>query len=692
VQLREPRVRPDFCIYWAAFVLALLAGCGEGSKAAGVIIFQSRRESAELDGPEGLYAMNPDGSALRRLTRRGESVWAFSASPDGKRIAYSADGWIWIVGIDGRDRHRFVPGLSPAWSPDGKRLAILTGGEPRAVSGNAASVYTLDGRQERTLFRGQLSTTPTWSPDGTQVALVVGATWPEGRLIVVDEDGRTRTVAPASVEEDPQWSPDGGLIAYLREEGELWVVAPDGTHPRRLARTRSFGRRSFATPVWSPDGERLLFEDVGRLFVIGRDGRGLRRLAQPRASLVGSGDAYAGAWSPDGARIVYTIGRSPYGSVWGDDIVVANSEGSSPRRITDAFPEGSDNRPPLWVPGRLVGTKRRFVTKPVRRSELLFRRAICNFASDGRTAVAMLGSSAAMVEDCGEEAVVWQPDSGKRWTFDVTCRWRNAGVGEILFTGAGAVWRCQHMASVIFGAPDLHRERIQTIIGWRQVDKIPPIGTLAGGGSLVVYERGVEYEEGEPTAPKVGLFRLVGRRSVPIPDTKGLSLLDAAEGLVAARNPAGAIVLLRPDGIAVRTFTFPREAVTAAQIAGERLAVIARDRMRLLDWRTGATLAVRPLRRGDGPPPVLCGVEGDLTAYATGVALHLLRVSDGRDVILRTPQIGSDLEARLGPNGLVYAYNAAYSRHWGRLGFVPMRELKRALSWTPRPFNSARAG
>ncbi len=226
----------------------LLASCGNGSKrpkGPGVIVFESRRSGGEYDPPD-LYAMNPDGSALHRLTR-GASWPDFSVSSDGRRVAYSADGWIWIVRIDGTGRHRFVHGRYPAWSPNSQHLAVVTG---RLRSddgfGNAAVVYSLVGRRERTVFRGQLSTPPTWSPDGKQVALIVGNGSPEGRLVVVDEDGRARTIARAEDENAAAWSPEGRLIAYVRD---IWllVVAPDGSHRRRLG--RSFGLFARGLPM-----------------------------------------------------------------------------------------------------------------------------------------------------------------------------------------------------------------------------------------------------------------------------------------------------------------------------------------------------------------------------------------------------------------------------------------------------------
>jgi len=66
-------------------------------------------------------------------------------------------------------------------------------------------------------------------------------------------------------------------------------------------------------------------------------------------------------------------------------------------------------------------------------------------------------------------------------------------------------------------------------------------------------------------------------------------------------------------------------------------------------------------------------------AYSVGPTIHLLRLSDGREAVLDTPNALGDAFATFVPRGLFYAYNEADSRRPGRLAFVPMAKVERAF-------------
>src|SRR6266545_772589 len=77
--------------------------------------------------------------------------------------------------------------------------------------------------------------------------------------------------------------------------------------------------------------------------------------------------------------------------------------------------------------------------------------------------------------------------------------------------------------------------------------------------------------------------------------------------------------------------------------------------------------------------PELEDVQGDLAAYVVGAGVHLLRLSDGREIVMDTPNATEPVFARFVPSGLFYSFNESYQRRPGCLAFVARPELERAL-------------
>jgi Tol biopolymer transport system component len=186
---------------------------------------------------------------------------------------------------------------------------------------------------------------------------------------------RTRTRRVDQQDRDPVWSPNGQEIAFWREakhgRPEIRIANANGTGERLLTQGDS--------PSWSPDGQHLVFQGRDGLFVIGVDGRGLRRLTH------GGG---APDWSPDGRLIVFIKFDGHRTS-----LRLIRSDGTGERLLTPTSRATGSH--PEWSPNgnRIVDSKdspggRGFILNArgylVRRLELPFYHGDPAWSPDGR--------------------------------------------------------------------------------------------------------------------------------------------------------------------------------------------------------------------------------------------------------------------------------------------------------------------
>ena len=223
-------------------------------------------------------------SAQTGLSGLREPAW----SPDGKRLAVVYLDRIWTVLPDGRDGRELtkIAGVErePAWSPDGKRIAFA------ADRGSGFDLYVVNVRggapQQVTSLAGD-ERSPSWTPDGRLVFSYRAAAARQWDLHVVRVDGPDAARQPIALtqspddEIQPRVSPDGRRVAFVsnrdNDDGDfdIWIMrllergdgSRDQRTPRgpliRLERARGYD----GYPTWSPQGDRLAYYAV-------RDGAG----------------------------------------------------------------------------------------------------------------------------------------------------------------------------------------------------------------------------------------------------------------------------------------------------------------------------------------------------------------------------------------------------------------------------------
>jgi len=206
-------------------------------------------------GRTNIYALEPATGQITDIVR---NAWDPSWHPDGTSLVYSflgTEGGLYTVDVNTGEQNRLpIPQFSelggdpfhPAWSPDGRQLAFAmpdqNGLEEIFVTDSscAEAENALCELQQLTDADGQ-SYSPAWSPDGSRIAFTssrVDTWW----IYVMNADGTNLqqiTQNPYGAfagDFAPAWSPDGEFIAFARRDNtsgvtgtNIYIMRPDGT-------------------------------------------------------------------------------------------------------------------------------------------------------------------------------------------------------------------------------------------------------------------------------------------------------------------------------------------------------------------------------------------------------------------------------------------------------------------------------